>query len=375
MHRLIPCIALGLLASCENETKPTAPILHGVILPKIGSAEALAAQASFRAWYDTLPGALQTNLHQEHQFHLQAAIRGSRSENFQLEVEAEILSDIGAMDRMRFDWKGVITGSGGPFDELLDGMPLEFGATFLMADDQFWARGETYNTALAAPPGTAGLLSMEGLDSIYKKTFELTLRDAEAMASEFPGMLAYTEEMVALYPDHVSDIIHPTGFLRSNLPFLTCRRFEKSEGVIDAYLAFDMQEGTEYELALQEINGMLAAEGHDVGMAKSVQEMFLQLPEIVVFHLRLDATHGNILLSEISMRLDSRDFGGSIADGILTVDYRLEGEGWQTPSMPDSLFAIDEDAETFDLTPFVPLMMNAMEFDIGATEADEDFSF
>ncbi|MGB0954053.1 MAG: hypothetical protein ACPG31_12600 [Planctomycetota bacterium] len=375
MHRLIPCIALGLLASCGTEPSLTKPVLNGVELPEIGSTEALKAQQSFRTWYDALPGGLQTNLHQEHQMRLEVAMRGSRHENFQLEVDAEILTDIAAMDRMHFDWKGVISGIGEPFDDLFEGMPLEFGATILLDEDKLWMRGETFNTALAAPPGRAAEISMEGLETLYQKAHEITLRDAQAQMGELPAMLAYSEYLVSLYPESVTGIIHPTGFLRTHLPFLTCRQFEEVDGVIDAYLGLDLQEGSKLGLAFEEIDDYLKLEGTDVGMAESIQEMFSYLPELMVIHLRLDAKHGNLLLSEVSMRLDPEEFGAPPSEGVITFEFRLEGKGWQTPSMPDSLFEIDENVETIDITPFLAFLLSAMEADTAMAESDEDYSF
>lgn len=375
MRRLIPCITLGLLASCGTEPSLTTPVLNGVELPEIGSAEALAAQQSFRTWHDALPGGLQTNLHQEQQLHLEVALRGAGQRSFQLEIDADILSDIAAMDRMRFDWTGIVTGMGGPFDALLGGMPLEFGATFLLKEDLFWARAQTHNTALAAPPGKAGQVSMDALEDLYQKTFEIMLRDAQAQASNLPHMLAYTESMIAAYPDSVTGILHPTGFLRTHLPLLTCRVFEEKDGIVDAYLSPDLQEGSILGAAVQDMQAFLIQEGQESSMAASAQELFEYLPELMVFHLRMDATHGNLLLCEISVRVDPEEFGGSPQEGVGTLEYRLEGKGWQTPSMPESLFEIDESAETLDITPFLPLVITAMEAETAAAESDEDYSF
>lgn len=375
MRRLIPCIALGLLATCGVEPSLTKPVLNGVELPDIGSTEARAAEAEFRAWFAQLPGTQPPNLHQEHQLELQVALRGSRGQDFQADLEAEILTDIADMAQMRFDWKGVFSGSGAGLDNLFGGMPLEFGATILFTEDLLWAHSETYNSLLVAPPGKAVQASVEGLEDVYQKIIEFTKRDAVAHASEFPGMAAYTEGLLKIWPESISGVVHPTSMLHAYLPVLTCRHLERVDGVVDAYLSLDMQEGSLLEPLLLEMDDLLIDAELEAGMAESIQEMVSYLPELMVVHLRLDEKYGNILLVEITLRLDPEEFGGSRADGVLTFDYHLEGNGWQVPSMPDTLFWIDERIETFDATPFLPLLLVALEAEVSAVEKDEDYDF
>lgn len=359
-------LALLLLAA------PAAPAQTADDLPVVGTPEALEHQEAFRAWSAehgkqpvapfTLDFTVAGDIHMTDEgegmdirasFQVAGTTLYITPRIFQHDLEVTV--DVEDMQSFQF-----------PVSIRFDGKMIHF--------------------TLGAIPGTEmedGIrvkVNQAAVEEIYVLYLKMMPRFVEILSSELEGQLVpdmsgFLETVFALMPPDLPSYVHPATMFHYGSKSMTCRRFQENGGVVDAYLALDLQEGSVMRTAFDELSAFFEElELGDEDM-EEIHSVLTVMAEVGQMHCTFDAITGIPLSMAMDFDLDPSLIEPG-AEGNFSLDFTYTGNLLKLTD-PDSLSlpALDESIPPLDLSGFVQMGISQLRSMMDELDSGEDMEF
>ena len=341
-------------------------------LPAVGSPEALESQEAFRTWSDGLEEVPFTPFALDYRFDGKLRVLDP-SDGTDMDGSFTATGSSLYIKLNEFHHAMEITLS-------MDGETRKVPVDILFGGD----RVELHVGALPdadLPDGVTVTVSQPLLEEAYLLYLELMPQMMNMFAGEpgmefVPDMSGLFEELVMLMPPDLPTYIHPAGMFRYGLRSFTCRQFQLKDGIVEAQLILDTQEGSILDSIIKQAATLFGEfEEEDLEMAE-VQEIIDQMADAMQIHAKFDAVTGIPVFLEMDMEISQETFGEEGEEGEAHLQFRYEGQLLRLTDPSSLRFDAPEASEnSIDVTGFLQMGVAQIRSMLYELESGEDMDF
>jgi hypothetical protein len=334
-------------------------------VPSVGSPEAQAADASFRAWLEAAAATPAAPLHVEYQFSVDLQAEGM-DEDMDVSFKGKTVSDIRSLSvmRHRFEISGMVPEEG----------PMELTGTLMLDGSTFWLLAKSNNDEIIPERGFLA----KGDQQILERVYSLYLESIPALATmaegEMSGIGDAMKDVADWMPPSFGAYMHPATYMLSGSKALTCRSFSRVDGVVIADVGLNLEEGSAMASVMGMIEAMAAQEGGPEAQA-ALSNMRRMLEHHSV-RVEFDEATGIPIGMDLKLDINPRDFGVD-EDGRMQMRVVFEADVTRPEKLDDALFAAPKSAaQAMDVTVFLQMaegQMRSMLAEIDGGDGDMAF--
>lgn len=334
-------------------------------VPAVGSPEALAADASFRAWLEAAAATPAVPLHMEYQFSLDLQAEGLE-EDMDLSFKGKTVSDIRSLSVMRhqFEIGGMIPEEG----------QMELNGTLMLDGSTFWLLAKSNNDEIIPERGFLARGDQQTLERVYSLYLESIPALAAMAEGEMTGIGDAMKDVADWMPPSFGAYMHPSTYMLSGSRALTCRSFSRADGVVIADVGLNLEEGSAMAAVMGMVEAM-AAQGGDPE-AQTVLSNMRRMLEHHSVRVEFDEATGLPIGLDLTLDINPRDFGVD-EGGRMQMRFAFEADVTRPEKLDDALFAPPKSAaQAMDVTVFLQMAEGQMRAMLAEMDgADDDMAF